>query len=133
MRALLAVLVVGLVACASRPDEVAGSGSVTEPQTASEPPATKATGPVIAKLATNSKKVDIIGGSSRSGAQQENEVRVVVRNNEGTILADGLTLPELRRFDPLLGVMVTDAVASNSGTGTYVDATLTLPERHRTP
>lgn len=90
-----------------------------------EPPATKATGPVIATIATNSKKVSVIGGGD--------ELHVVVRDNEGAILADGLTLPELRRYDALLGVVVSDAVASNGGGGTYVDATLTLPERAKTP
>lgn len=123
MRAALALLVLAAVGCSARPDEA--SSTTTEPQALSEPPATKATGPVIATLATHDKKVAIVGGGD--------ELHVIVRSGDGAILADGLTLPELRRFDPLLGFIVTDAVASNGGGGTYVDATLTLPEPIKAP
>ena len=117
MRALLTVLVAVAAGACARPDE----SSPTEPQPVTEPAATKATGPVIAMIATNNKRVAIVGGGE--------ERRVIVRDNEGTILADGLTLAELRAYDPLLGLVVGDAVASNGGGGTYVDATLSLPER----
>jgi hypothetical protein len=52
-----------------------------------------------------------------------------VRDLEGTVLADGITVDELSRTDPLLGALITNAVASTGGGSTYLDATLYL-DRH---
>ena len=52
------------------------------------------------------------------------EVRVAVRRLDGTLVADGLTLAELRVQQPEIYVVVTSAFASADGQSTYVDATL---------
>jgi hypothetical protein len=70
---------------------------------------------VIAKLATHDASVQILG---RAG--KEDELRVVVRKLDGTLVADGVTLDALRATDPTLHALVTSAVASRSGD--FVDA-----------
>jgi hypothetical protein len=94
-------------------------------------PVTTTGRPVVATFETHDAKISILGGAA--GADEP--LRVVVRNQEGTILADGITVDELRRTDPLLGALVTTAVAHNGAKsselkGTYVDATLDLPTSH---
>lgn len=74
------------------------------------PPAT-AQGVTIAQLVTHDSKVAILGG--RGGG----ELRVVVRKTDGTLVADGVTLSELRTRDPEIYEVVTSS---------YVDATLDL-------
>jgi hypothetical protein len=64
---------------------------------------------------THDAKVAILGGGK--------ELRVVVRSLDGTLIADGLTLAELRVQHPAVYEVVTSASASADGT-TYVDATL---------
>jgi hypothetical protein len=73
---------------------------------------------VIASLVTHDAKVTILG-SSKDGA-----LRVVVRNHDGAVVADGITVDELRVSDPLLHVLVTNAIASGRGDSPYLDATL---------
>jgi hypothetical protein len=72
----------------------------------------RARGVVIATVETNDARVSILGGGK--------ELRVIVRKG-GVIVADGLTLAELREKDPALHQVVTSAYASNGG---YLDATL---------
>ncbi len=73
---------------------------------------------VIAQIVTHDTKVALLGGSPSS------DLRVIVQNVDGSVVADGITLDELRARDPELYVVVTSAFASN-GTS-YVDATLDL-------
>lgn len=73
-----------------------------------------ATRPVIAALRTHDAKVSIVGG--RAGT----ELRVVVRKDDGTVLADGATLEELRTKDPETWEAVTSALANK---GSFFDAT----------
>jgi hypothetical protein len=51
------------------------------------------------------------------------DIRLVVRKSDGALVADGISIDELRNHDPMLHAIVTNAVASNGGT--YLDATLT--------
>jgi hypothetical protein len=68
---------------------------------------------VIARLVTHDSKVAILGGG---------ELRVAIEKMDGTLVADGLTLSELRTQDPEVYQVVTSSFA---GSG-YVDATLDL-------
>ncbi len=70
-------------------------------------------GPVIATVVTRDAKVAVVGGGA--------ELRFVVRKQDGTLLADGLTSRELEAKDPFLSVVVESAVAGMGGS--YVDAT----------
>jgi hypothetical protein len=76
-------------------------------------------GPVIATVVTHDARVSILG---RAGAG-EADLRVVVKNADGVLVADGITLDQLEKSNPSLHAIVTSAVASN-GDGSYVDATL---------
>jgi hypothetical protein len=71
-------------------------------------------GAVIATIATRDAKVSIVSG-------RHDELRVILRRTDGTLVADGISLDELRAMDPTLDAIVTSAVASR---GAYVDATL---------
>lgn len=75
--------------------------------------------PVLAALRTHDAKVSIVGG--RGG----DDLRVVVKKDDGTVLADAVTLDELRAKDPETWQVVTSALARKDGT--YVDATYTAP------
>ncbi len=77
----------------------------------------QASGVVIAQIVTHDSKVAILG---RAGGR---DLRVVVRKMDGTIVADGVSLDELRARDPELYMVVTSAFASSTS---YVDATLDL-------
>jgi hypothetical protein len=72
-------------------------------------------GPVIATVETREARVAIVGGGA--------DLRVVVRKVDGALVADGLTLAELRERDPFLSVVVESAVAGGGGGGSYIDAT----------
>lgn len=107
------VTVLATVACthpAGEPTPTMASSSIE--------PVAQSTGKVIATLVTHDAKVSILSGE-----------RVIVRKIDGTIVADGIRIDELRAIDPLLDVLVRNAVASNGG-GTYIDATLSLPQNH---
>ena len=82
----------------------------------SAPPSDRSPGVVIAQVVTHDARIAILGGSK--------EVRVAVRRLDGTLVADGLTLAELRVQQPEIYVVVTSAFASADGQSTYVDATL---------
>jgi hypothetical protein len=121
MRGALFVFSAGLlllaqVACTHS----AGSGDAP-PLTiaASEPTArideSRAKGAVIGTVVTHDAKVSIL---ARGG-----ELQVVVRKLDGAIVADGVSIDELRATDPALHAIVTSAVASRHGE-TYLDATL---------
>ncbi|HEY8080373.1 MAG TPA: hypothetical protein VIF62_39860 [Labilithrix sp.] len=71
-------------------------------------------GPVIATVVTRDAKVAVVGGGA--------ELRFVVRKQDGTLVADGLTSRELHEKDPFLSIVVESAVAGAGG-GSYVDAT----------
>jgi hypothetical protein len=78
--------------------------------------ASQTRGPVIATVVTRDAKVAVVGGGSA--------LRFVVRKQDGTLVADGLTAAELRARDPFLSVVVESAVAgAGSGGGGWVDAT----------
>jgi hypothetical protein len=68
---------------------------------------------VIAQIVTHDAKVAILGGGRY--------LRVVVRSIDGTMVADGISLADLRARDPELYMVVTSAFASSTS---YVDATL---------
>jgi hypothetical protein len=51
------------------------------------------------------------------------DIRVVVTKDDGTVVADNVTLDELRTKDPESWMLVKSAVAKNEGE--YLDATLT--------
>lgn len=78
-------------------------------------PPSAAPGVVIASVVTHDAKVSILGGGGEG-------LRVLVRKLDGTLVADGITLEQLRAQEPALHELVTSAYASN-GRG-YVDATL---------
>ena len=115
MRTALLVAL-ALAACAPA-SETTSSTQTTTPETVA-----KSTRPTIATLQTHDKKVTILGGA------KDGELRVLVRDLEGTVLADGITVDELSRTDPMLGALITNAVAQSGGS-TYLDATLYL-DRH---
>lgn len=106
MRSPLVAALLALIACAP---------STTEPP----PEAAKTERPVIATLVTHDRRVSILSGG---------DLRVSVHDRDGHLLADRITVDELRRADPVLGALVTNAVAK-SDDGTYLDATLDLPAR----
>ncbi|MBX3226406.1 MAG: hypothetical protein KIT84_44710 [Labilithrix sp.] len=114
--AVAAFLAFALAACTHRADD-ASSVEPTPPATL-EPAPTKAKtkGLVLATLVTHDAKVSILTGE-----------RVIVQKTDGTLVADGISVDELRAVDPLLHVLVRDAVASNS---TYLDGTYHAPRLH---
>jgi hypothetical protein len=78
-------------------------------------PAAQTHGVVIAQIVTHDSKVAILGGGG--------DLRVVVRKTDGTMVADGISVAELRARDPEIYMVVTSSFASKDG---YVDATLDL-------
>ena len=97
---------------------VGGLGGCSQAATTADTPApSAASGVVIAQIVTHDAKVAILGhGPYR-------DLRVVVRKTDGTMVADGITLDDLRSRDPELYMVVTSAFASSTS---YVDATLDL-------
>lgn len=93
------------------------SAATNEPASTEEP---RASGKAIGAIVTHDAKVTIL---SRAHGD---DLRVVVRKNDGQLVADGIALSELQTRDPLLHAIVKSAVASNGG-GTYLDATLDRP------
>jgi hypothetical protein len=86
-----------------------------------------ATGKVIATLVTHDATVSIL---SRGG-----DLRVVIRRSDGVLVADGITIDELRTTDPGFHAIVTNAVASRSqGSGApFIDATYVTHDRGGLP
>ncbi len=90
------------------------------------PAPSKAAGVVIAQIVTHDAKVALVGGGR--------DLRVVVRKLDGTMVADGVTLADLRARDPELYMVVTSAFAvgetrtpdAQQHPHDYVDATLDL-------
>lgn len=128
MRSTVIAAVLTLAACAPTTETTASSTQATTPDVV--PVKTPSSRPVIATLETHDRRVSILGGA-RSGAQSD-ELRVTVHDREGTVIADGITVQELHRTDPLLGALITNAVAKTAepagpASGTYLDATLDLP------
>lgn len=98
-----------LAACS----QSAGTGGESpSPASAAAPP--PARGFVIATVVTHDAKVNIL--TSAGG-----DLRVVVRKLDGTLVADGIPLDELRTTDPALYTVVTSARAG------VIDATF---DRH---
>jgi hypothetical protein len=116
-RSLFALL--ALVACthssSSSSDDV-GQAPANERASAPNTPAgeSRARGSVIATVVTHDAKVSILGSGG--------DLRVIVRKTDGALVADGISLDELRATDPTLHTIVTDAVAARGGT--FLDATL---------
>ena len=117
---LFASLSLVTVACSHADGASEGLGQADEQPSASAPvsPAAGARtkGPGVATVMTHDARVSIHG---RAGAE---DLRVVVRKTDGTLVADGLSIDQLRQTDPTLHAIVTSAVAS-SDKGTYLDAT----------
>jgi hypothetical protein len=63
--------------------------------------------------------VSIVGGRGK-------DLRVVVTKDDGTVVADNVTIDELQTKDPEAYALVKSAVASSHGT--YVDAILSPVE-----
>jgi hypothetical protein len=127
-RALFRLTTSGILFTVAACTNPTGSGDTPAPATASaanetEPPAASTTwstrGRPIVTVATRNAKARVLG--SMTG-----ELRVVVQKLDGTIIADGISIDELRAADPLLHTIVTSAVASAGGGGTYLDAILAL-------
>jgi hypothetical protein len=121
MRIVIA-LALALTACAS------SSSSDTAAATQSSTPETvvsrsKSARPAIATLETQNRKVSIL-----SGTNDPEPLRVLVRDQDGKVLADGVTIDELSRTDPALSAIITNATAKNDGT--YLDATYVSHARH---
>jgi hypothetical protein len=108
------------------PPPASAEARVAEAPNATEA-ASRARGLPIATIVTHDAKVSIL--TSLSG-----ELRVVVRKTaDGTLVADGISVDELKTTDPLLHTIVTNAVASRdakSAPKEYLDATL---DRHQPP
>lgn len=118
----IALLLAGLaVGCThSSTSETTGSAPSAEAPVQASEPVTKTNRPVIATLETNRAKISILGGR-----KDGEPLRVVVRDLNGTVIADGITTDELRRTDPMLGELVDSAFAKNGEVPkTYLDATL---------
>jgi hypothetical protein len=119
-RTVLSFVLPTLVACTH-----ASSGDPTGNAPATETPATPvvashAKGAPIATIATRDAKVTIL---AHDGADRD--IRVVVRKG-GSIVAEGISVDELRAADPALHAIVTNAIASRKD-ATWVDATLDVP------
>lgn len=98
---------VSIAACGGSTATTTSSSTSTSPQRSKRP--------VIAALKTHDGKVSIIGGGD--------DLRVHVTKDDGTVVADGATLDELRVRDPETWMLVKSSVAQ--GDGTYLDATFT--------
>ena len=68
---------------------------------------------MIATIATQNAKVSILG---RGPAEQD--LRVVIVNNDGVLVADGISLDELKTKDPTVPAIVTNALASATALST---------------
>jgi hypothetical protein len=76
---------------------------------------------LIGTIVTHDQRVSILGRGPTGG-----DIRVVVKKEDGTIVADGITLDELRKTDPTAYSLVTNAVAGEgTKSGDFVDATNT--------
>lgn len=117
MRSAVLLPLLGLLACSPTSETTAASQTTTP-----EAVVAKTSRPAIATLQTHDKKVTILGG------MKDGDVRVTVKNLDGTIVADGITADELSHSDPILGALIQSAVASNGGSS-YLDATLYLDTR----
>lgn len=118
---LVFAFALGLVAAAcSQSTGAAGDAPPPSSAATSAAPAAPggARGVVIGHVVTHDARVSIVG---RGG-----ELAVVLRKVDGTLVADGIGLDELRARDPVLHTIVTSALASGEGDGAYVDATLDL-------
>jgi hypothetical protein len=111
MKLVVALASLFVVGCSSG---APASEAAPTPSTMLASPASQTRGPVLATVVTRDKKVAIVGGAP--------DLRVVVRSTDGALVADGLSLDELRAKDPFLAVLVESAVAG-ADDGSYVDAT----------
>jgi hypothetical protein len=119
MKAVVCLAAIALVSCSSGTQSPSGesapppsgNGALLEDVHGG---AAQTRGPVIATVVTRDSKVAVVGGGT--------ELRVIVRKADGALVADGLSLAELRARDPFLALVVESAVAGNGG-GTYIDAT----------
>ena len=99
--------------------------SQPQPPDAREAPSAS-NAPVIATFATQSGKVSVLGGTGGR------DLRVVIVSNDGSVVANGITLAELRTRNREVYELVTTAVASESGSrGAFLDARGGPPESVR--
>ena len=123
----------GFVALCACSQQAASSGETPPPVSAATPNApgagadspSNAEGTKIGTIVTHDHKVSILG--------RQGDLRVVVRKLDGTMVADGLSLDELRAENPEIHQIVTSAVASGKAKGTFIDATLDRGERPTAP
>ena len=101
------------------------SPSSTYGPAASSAPAQGA--PALAALQTRDRIVHLYGASH--GARNEGALVVTVHDDEGRLIADGLSLDELRTLDPFLYEACTSAVARGTESpGRYLDARLYIED-----
>jgi hypothetical protein len=114
-----------LAACTHRADDTPPPvASAEEPVVSGDAPGTgaalapesKTRGRILGTIVTNDSKVSIV---SRGG-----DLRVVIRKTGGALVADGISIDELRTRDPALHAIVTSAVAFNGRQKAFLDATL---------
>jgi hypothetical protein len=112
----LAVASLAAVACSS----TGTTGDVPEPASAAAPPVqqaqqeeARAPGRAIATVVTQDKKLTVVGTGG--------DLRFVVRNADGTIVADGIDINQLQATAPALHAIVLGSLAQRRH-GTYVDA-----------
>lgn len=124
MKLLSLVSLLTVVGCTTHaPSEGAQGGSPATETPATNGPITPVAetrgqrGALIGTVATRDQKVSIFGRGN-------GELRVRVQREDGAIVRDGLSLDELRRVDPALHGIVTNATAS--GEGSFLDATNTF-------
>jgi hypothetical protein len=104
---------IALIACSTAP---VSSGEAEPPQGAG---VAETRSVVLGRIATRSATVTMLGGGK--------DLRFVVRDAEGVVVADGVALEAL---EPELRALVTSAVAER---GTYLDATLDRSSVPRAP
>jgi hypothetical protein len=124
------VAVVALTAACGCSQSAGTAGESAQPASAATPaeanesaeaplagPPSRARGLAIGTVVTHDAKVKILAGHG-------GDLRVVVRKLDGTLVADGVSLGELRARDPELYEVVTSSRAG------YIDATLDLPTKN---
>lgn len=110
MRIALLLAATTLVACSHAvPSSSSTEEGTIQPTTTPVAAESRAKGTPIFSIVTHDSKVMVLGGG---------DLRVVIRKMDGTLVADGISLDELRATDPAIHTLVTSAMASNGGGGT---------------
>jgi hypothetical protein len=91
------------------------SNDAPSPSTPNETEAVSTRHHALATLQTREGRVTLLGGGG--------ELRVRLRDGNGAVVAENLSLDELKARDPEAWRLVTRAQASTEADGTYLDAT----------